>query len=82
MFAYLVLGRRTVATREALVDLLWGEAPPEAADAALSALLSKLRRIVPVEGRSEVHLGLATDTWVDVEAASRGGPSSRELCRS
>lgn len=70
LFAHLVLGRRTVATREALVDLLWGEAPPEAADAALSALLSKLRRIVPVEGRSEVRLDLPPDTWVDVEAAS------------
>jgi DNA-binding SARP family transcriptional activator len=70
LFAYLVLERRTVTTREALVDLLWGEAPPEAADAALSALLSKLRRIVPVEGRSEVRIGLPADAWVDVEAAS------------
>ena len=52
------------------MDLLWGEAPPEAADAALSSLLSKLRRIVPVEGRSELRLGLPTDTWVDVEVAS------------
>ncbi len=52
------------------MDLLWGEAPPEAADAALSALLSKLRHVVPIEGRSEVRLGLPTDTWVDVEVAS------------
>ena len=70
LFAYLVLGRRSIAPREALVDLLWGEAPPEASDAALSALLSKLRRVVPLEGRSEVRLDLPTDTWVDVEAAA------------
>ncbi len=70
LFARLVLGRRTVVTREALVDLLWGEAPPDAAEAALSALLSKLRRTVPVDGRSEVRLALPPDTWVDVEAAS------------
>ncbi len=70
LFAHLALGRRTVVTREALVDLLWGEAPPDAADAALSALLSKLRRVVPVDGRSEVRLALPADTWVDIEAAS------------
>lgn len=70
LFAYLVLERRTVATRDRLVDLLWGEAPPDAADAALSALLSKLRRIVGVEGRSELRLALPADAWVDVEAAA------------
>lgn len=72
LFAYLVLERRTVATRDALVDLLWGAAPPDAADAALSALLSKLRRIVgvEVEGRSEVRLTLPAGAWVDVEAAA------------
>jgi SARP family transcriptional regulator, regulator of embCAB operon len=70
LFAYLVLERRTVATRDALVDLLWGEAPPDAADAALSALLSKLRRSVGVEGRPEVRLVLPVDAWVDVEAAA------------
>jgi len=70
LFAYLVLERRTVATRYALIDLLWGEAPPDAADAALSALLSKLRRIVGLEGRSDVHIALPADAWVDVEAAA------------
>ena len=70
LFSYLVLGRRTVVTRDALVDLLWGEAPPDAADVALSALLSKLRHVAPIDGRSEVRFGLPENTWVDVEAAS------------
>ncbi len=70
LFAYLVLRRQTIAPREVLADLLWGEAPPEAGDAALSALLSKLRRIVPIEGRSYLRLTLPADTWVDLEAAA------------
>jgi DNA-binding SARP family transcriptional activator len=35
-------------------------------------LLSKLRRLVELEGRSEVRLVLPDDAWVDVEAASEG----------
>jgi DNA-binding SARP family transcriptional activator len=70
LLAYLVLERRSLSPRDALVDLLWGEAPPDASDAALSALLSKLRRIVTLEGRSEVRAILEPNTWVDVEAAA------------
>lgn len=70
LFAYLVLERRSVAPRDALIDLLWGEAPPEAADAALSALLSKLRRVARVEGRSELRLVLPVGAWVDAEVAA------------
>lgn len=68
LLAYLAHERRRVE-REELVELLWGEFPPEAADSALSALLSKLRRVVPVEGRSTVRLTLPDDAWVDVHVA-------------
>ena len=68
MFAYLVHERRRVG-REELVSLLWDDTPPEAVDSALSALLSKLRRIVEVEGRHVVRLMLPTDAWVDVHSA-------------
>lgn len=70
VFAALVLARRRPLAREALVDALWGEMPPDASDSALSALLSKLRRVVTIEGRSEIRLALPEGTWVDVEAAA------------
>ncbi len=70
LFACLVLERRRSITRDALAEVLWGEVRPDAADSALSALLSKLRRVVPLEGRSEVRMELPVDTWVDVEAAT------------
>lgn len=70
LLAYLALSRRRPSTREELTAAIWGGAEPESADAALSALLSKLRRAVPLEGRGEVRLELPPDAWVDVEAAA------------
>lgn len=73
LFAHLVVHRRRAASRDELVDAVWGGSPPAAADSALSALVSKLRRVVGaehVEGRRELRLALPDDAWVDVEAAS------------
>lgn len=69
LFAFLVLHRLRAVSRDELVDALWPEDAPPAADAALSALLSKLRRLVPLEGRGEVRLVLPDPAWVDVETA-------------
>ena len=69
LFAYLCLGRTRPASRWELLDAVWPDEPPEAADSALSALLSKLRRVVPLAGRGAVELALPADTWIDVEAA-------------
>ncbi|MGL6279120.1 MAG: AfsR/SARP family transcriptional regulator [Gaiella sp.] len=69
LFAYLVLERRRPTTRDSLVELLWPGPAPEAAESALSALLSKLRRVVPVAGRSSVRIDLSPHCWVDLEAA-------------
>ena len=68
LFAYLVLERARPATREELTEALWQDEEPAAADSALSALLSKLRRVVPI-ARGELRLALADGAWVDVEAA-------------
>jgi DNA-binding SARP family transcriptional activator len=68
LFAYLVLGRHRPLRRDELAGALWEDEPPAAAASALSALLSKLRRLVPLEGRSEVRVVLPTETWIDVEA--------------
>jgi DNA-binding SARP family transcriptional activator len=72
LFVYLVANRLRPVTRDALADALWPAAPPGNVDAALSALLSKLRRLVEIEGRGELRLVLPTDAWIDLEAASEG----------
>ena len=54
------------------MDALWPEQLPSAPDMALSALLSKLRRLVgedTFEGRREIQLNLPAGAWVDVECA-------------
>ena len=73
LFAYLVLNRDRDCGRGELIDLLWPERPPAAADTALSALLSKLRRALgegALAGRSELRLVPPGDIEVDVEHAA------------
>jgi DNA-binding SARP family transcriptional activator len=70
LFAYLVLNRLRPVVRDELVEALWHDSLPAAPDSALSALLSKLRRLVPLEGRSELHVAFPGDAWIDVEAVS------------
>ena len=72
LFAFLAADRHHAHAREELIDVLWPEDPPEAADGSLSALLSRLRRAVGDEviiGRSELRLALPFDAWVDFEVA-------------
>ena len=73
LFAYLVVNRGRACPRGELIDVLWPEEPPGAADTALSALLSKLRRALgegALSGRSELQLTLAGPVRVDVEDAA------------
>ena len=63
LFAYLALNRRRVLTRDELVEAVW----PEGRDGGLAPLLSKLRRVVPMNGTT---LALPEEAWVDVEAAT------------
>src|SRR4051812_6172940 len=72
LFAYLVLNRMRGCPRDELIDVLWPEGPPAAADSALSALLSKLRRALGegvLTGRGELRLHLEGSVTVDIEAA-------------
>jgi DNA-binding SARP family transcriptional activator len=69
LFAYLCANRRRALGRAELMDAVWPTERPDAADAALNALLSKLRRHVPLEGRTAVAVALAADAWIDVEVA-------------
>jgi len=72
LFAYLVVNRDRLASRDELADALWPAGLPSAPDSALSALLSKLRRLLPdgaVLGRDQIRLELGQQARVDVEAA-------------
>ena len=73
LFAYLVLNRTRGCPRDELIDVLWPEGPPAAADSALSALLSKLRRALGdgvLTGRGELRLQLEGTVRVDIEASA------------
>jgi len=72
LFAYLVVNCRRPSGRSELVDVLWPEDAPGDPETALSALLSKLRRVVApatLEGRNSLQLRLTEDSWIDLEAA-------------
>jgi DNA-binding SARP family transcriptional activator len=72
LFAFLVLHRQRPIRRDELIDALWPQTPPAAADNALRALISKLRRLLPdgmLDGRGELRLVLPTDAFVDLEDA-------------
>ena len=62
LVAYLALHRLRPVDRAELIEALW----PDGRDAGLAPLLSKVRRIVPVDGLRIA----AEDAWVDVEAAA------------
>jgi DNA-binding SARP family transcriptional activator len=68
-FAYLAAHRARTVTRDELTDALWNGA---AGSDRLSPVLSKLRQVVPLEGRGDVRLALPAGAWIDVEAAAEG----------
>jgi DNA-binding SARP family transcriptional activator len=73
LLAYLAVNRERACPRGELIDVLWPEEPPAAAEAALSALLSKLRRALgdgALWGRSDVQLTPGQPVWIDVEHAA------------
>jgi SARP family transcriptional regulator, regulator of embCAB operon len=56
-----------------VIDALWPLGPPDAADSAVNALLSKLRAVLGVDaltGRSAVQLRLPAGALVDLEVAT------------
>jgi DNA-binding SARP family transcriptional activator len=63
LFAYLALNRLRSVSRDELLEALW----QDGRDGGLAPLLSKVRRLVPVDG---TKLVLPPDSRVDVEAAA------------
>jgi SARP family transcriptional regulator, regulator of embCAB operon len=73
LFAYLVLNRHRLTSRDELAEAIWPRQPPTAAEAGLNALISKLRKILGpevIDGRTALRLMLGQDARVDVEAAA------------
>ncbi len=71
LFAYLACNRHRPVRRAELIDAIWPQ-PPAAADTALNALVSKLRKALgsdTIEGRSMLQMRLG-DAWIDIEAAA------------
>jgi SARP family transcriptional regulator, regulator of embCAB operon len=73
LFAYLVVNRHRLTTRDELAGAIWPHQLPTAAEAGLNALITKLRKILgpeTVDGRTALRLMLGHDAQVDVEAAA------------
>jgi DNA-binding SARP family transcriptional activator len=62
LLAFLVTNRLRTVTRDEVIDALW----PSGRDGGVAPLLSKLRRVVPLDGLRPVLDSL----WVDVETAA------------
>jgi SARP family transcriptional regulator, regulator of embCAB operon len=60
LFAYLTLNRLRPLTRAEILQAIW----PDGHDGGLAPLLSKIRRVVPLDGHR------VNADWVDVEAAA------------
>jgi SARP family transcriptional regulator, regulator of embCAB operon len=72
LFAYLVLNRHRLISRDELIEALWPRQLPSATETALNALISKLRKILGpgvIDGRSSLRLRLGQEARVDVEVA-------------
>lgn len=75
LFSYLATHRLRATPRPMLLDVLWPETPPAAAESALAALLAKLRRLLgddALTGKQELRLVLPEGAWIDLEAAAEG----------
>jgi SARP family transcriptional regulator, regulator of embCAB operon len=74
LFAYLVLNRHRLVSRDELVEALWPLGAPSAIETGLNALISKLRKVLgpgAIDGRSSLRLRMGGDVRVDVEAAAK-----------
>jgi DNA-binding SARP family transcriptional activator len=88
LLAYLVLHRNRAIARESLIDVLWPDDPPATASHALDVYVSRLRKVLAVDGLLQarggaIELKLA-DEAVDVArferllAAARRADDPRE----
>ena len=80
-FVYLVCERARTVPREELAAVLWPQESPPAWDAALSALVSRVRGLLASDilrgrdvslsrGFGQYQILLPSDTWIDLEAGA------------
>lgn len=89
-FAYMVLNRRRPVPRQELGAAIWGDAQPEAWEASLSALLSRLRKLfrdVAIDAdisalSGSVHIAFDGEVWVDLDAARNALDEAEGLMRA
>src|SRR3954469_8102204 len=82
LFAYLAMNRDRPVRRDELAEALWsGKGAPPAYESLLAPPLSRLRKAlgpgVP-DGRTELHLTLPEDAWIDWEIAPQRLRDARE----
>jgi DNA-binding SARP family transcriptional activator len=81
-FAYLVCCRNRPVPRSELAPVIWPDEMPPAWEAALSAVVSRIRGLLRIPKLARFHIALTTDfgqyqlclpadTWVDLEASAR-----------
>ena len=78
-FVYLVAHRHRPTRRDDLMEVLWGDSPPQEFEVTFSSVLSRLRGLlrkaaladaaIDVEHGS-ISVRLSTGTWIDLEAAA------------
>lgn len=92
-FAYLVSRRERSVSRDEIARLLWPDAAPDAWDAGLSAILSRLQSLLTrpslrsrgaalSRGYGQARIILPPDTWVDVEVAASAVDAAEGAFRS
>jgi DNA-binding SARP family transcriptional activator len=91
-FTFLASERQRPVTKDELIPVVWADTPPRDIDAALSAILSKLRTAMKkvaragaetVEVRSGiVQMRLPPDVWIDLEYAANSIDEAEGAIRS
>ena len=83
LFAYLALHRDRPVRRDELAEALWsGKGAPPAYESLLAPPLSRLRKALGpgvLDGRSELHLNLPEDAWIDYSEWGIGGEQAPAL---
>jgi DNA-binding SARP family transcriptional activator len=94
-FTFLATEHHHAVSRDQLVCAVWGDDPPRETDAALNAIVSKLRTsfkragpgtssgLLGIEARSSaVQMILPPETWIDTEAAANATDKAEGALRT
>jgi DNA-binding SARP family transcriptional activator len=91
-FVFLAVNRERTVHREELMGAIWPDDAPAQTDAALDAILSKLRSMLKGAGlvppsagidvvSGSITLQLSSSAWIDIEAAGNALDEAEGACR-